>query len=144
MLRLLSFFFPSDLRKSWETWPLNNGQISTDVVLSLLKNNSTEIANTLETFDTNADGYFTEDEFQNALGLHDAPPPRRCKFFQSLLKKISLKKILYHIFISSCTIFHFKALHRSWKYLIFFSLQITPEILSFLRSCFIIESFDMF
>ncbi|RUS80202.1 hypothetical protein EGW08_012027 [Elysia chlorotica] len=66
-----------DLHKAWETWPQIDGQLSTDVVLSLLKNNSTEITNTLETFDTNFDSFFSEEELQNALDLQDVPPPRR-------------------------------------------------------------------
>ncbi|GFR95025.1 EF-hand calcium-binding domain-containing protein 14-like isoform X2 [Elysia marginata] len=67
-----------DLHKAyWESWPKNDGQIASDIILSLLKDNSTESARTLETYDSNNDSLFNEEELQKALGLPDTQVPRR-------------------------------------------------------------------
>lgn len=67
-----------DLHKAFlEVWPLSDGQIDADFVLSQLTNNSTDIAKTLKTFDTNSDNFFSEEELQKALGLQDTRVPRR-------------------------------------------------------------------
>ncbi|GFO13273.1 EF-hand calcium-binding domain-containing protein 14 [Plakobranchus ocellatus] len=63
-----------DLHEAYPNWPLKNGQLEEDALLSLLKSNSTAA---LEKFDTNSDGRFDEEELQKVLGL--PPSPRRCK-----------------------------------------------------------------